>query len=115
MVDDTNNVILLNWNWWPGSFRFWSNRGNRQIISGFYDGQMKLEDETDLISRVHRVRDVVGWMYTSWINDFRQLQRFSTLSGFGDRPAPLREGAPAPAGELLRTPEAGPLTPEPGP
>jgi hypothetical protein len=103
------DVLILNWNWWPGSFRFWSNRGNRQIISGFYDGQMKLQDETDLIDRVRGLRNVVGWMYTSWINDFRQLQRFSTLSGFGDRPAASREGAVAPAaGDRLLAPEPGP-------
>lgn len=83
------DVLVMDWNWSISSFRFWSNRGNRQIIPGFYDGQLGMSREKDLVRQARRISGVVGWMYTTWSNDFSKLKTYGDFCGFGDERASL--------------------------
>jgi sugar phosphate isomerase/epimerase len=56
---------------------FFSQRGNRQIIAGFYDEP--LENVTAWLESAGKVPGVDGFMYTTWRNDFSKLEEVSRL------------------------------------
>src|SRR5437764_4077821 len=73
------NVIVVNWNFGKPdqSLKFFADRGNRQIIAGYYDGPV--EQVKDWLDSAAKVKGVVGVMYTTWENKYDDLERFAKL------------------------------------
>jgi hypothetical protein len=67
-------VVIMNWNDKIESFRWFASRGHRQILAGYYDGEEpKIEQ---WLPRVQRATAVCGAMYTTWKQDYSQLESF---------------------------------------
>jgi hypothetical protein len=80
------NVIVLNWNseHREESLRFFSQRGQRQIIAGYYDAAP--EGIKPWLAAARGVPGVIGVMYTTWRHRYDDLERFAQLvkAGGGD-------------------------------
>ncbi len=85
-------VLVINWNSSLKSFDFWARRGNPQVIAGFYDGEMGPVKEAEFVRQARQRPGVVGYMYTTWQANFRDLQPYLALTGFNGRPTPVRRG-----------------------
>ena len=74
------NVIVLNWNYGKRdeSLKFFANRGNRQIIAGYYDGPMS--DWKNWLDSASKEKGIVGYMYTTWRSDYSKLEEFARIS-----------------------------------
>ncbi len=71
------SVVVMNWNFGQRdkSLAFFSRRGNRQILSGYYDaGPDQIKDW--LIS-AKGVPGVIGVMYTTWEQNYVDLEAFA--------------------------------------
>ena len=73
------SVTVVNWNFdkRDESLKFFADRGHRQIIAGYYDAppeRVKLW----LVSAA-KVKGVVGVMYTTWRNNYADLETFAKL------------------------------------
>ncbi|MGH7144656.1 MAG: hypothetical protein ACREJ2_11100 [Planctomycetota bacterium] len=73
------SVIVANWNSAPAhrldSLKFFADRGNRQILSGYYDSDVHNIDPW--LRDAGKVKGVVGVMYTTWENNYSQLEAFA--------------------------------------
>lgn len=56
------------------SLNFFANRGHAQILAGFYDADPKRIVEW--LQTASHVQGVSGVMYTTWVNDYSQLEAF---------------------------------------
>lgn len=67
-------VEVMNWNFGKRdeSLAFFSKRGNRQIIAGYYDGD--LSDVDAWLASASHVEGVRGFMYTTWRQDYSRLE-----------------------------------------
>lgn len=70
-------VVVMNWNFGERakSLAFFSGRGHQQILSGYYDagpGQIK-----DWLEAARGVPGVIGVMYTTWQNNYTDLEAFA--------------------------------------
>jgi len=74
------SVIVLNWNYGKRdqSLKFFADRGNRQVLCGFYDSD--LSDWSNWLASGAKVKGIVGYMYTTWRNDFSKLEKFAQMS-----------------------------------
>lgn len=74
------NTVIVNWYFGARSKSgpFWSSRGNRQILAGFYDGDPR--DIRTWLEDLRGVDGIVGAMYTTWRNDFSQLESFARFA-----------------------------------
>jgi hypothetical protein len=73
------NVVVINWNFGnrDKSLTFFADRGNRQIIAGYYDSDLK--DLSQWIESAGKVNGVVGMMYTTWSQNYSQLEKFADM------------------------------------
>lgn len=73
-------VIVLNWNYGKRdeSLRFFADRGNRQVIAGYYDAP--LSDWQNWLDSAAKVKGIVGYMYTTWGGNFDHLEEFARMS-----------------------------------
>jgi hypothetical protein len=78
------NVVVINWNFGnrDKSLKFFADRGNRQIIAGYYNSDLK--DLSQWIESAGKVNGVVGMMYTTWSQNYSQLEKFAEMCK-GDR------------------------------
>src|SRR5207253_8185077 len=97
------DVLILNWNDKLESFRFWSERGNPQIFAGYYDGELGSSKEASLTRQAAQLPGVIGWMYTTWKGDFREMRPYLALSGFRKSKGSAEADVPA---LFLRSPSA---------
>lgn len=67
-------VEIMNWNFGHRneSLAFFEARGNPQVIAGFYDEP--LENVAAWVESAARTKGVKGFMYTTWRNDYSQLE-----------------------------------------
>jgi len=74
------HVIVMNWNYGKRdqSLKIFADRGNRQVICGYYDND--LSQWKDWLRSAARVKGVVGYMYTTWQNNYDHLEEFAKLS-----------------------------------
>lgn len=74
-------VAIVNWNGGRAreSLQFFSARGHRQIIAGYYDGDVRgnFQRWRDASGGVDGIR---GWMYTTWRRNYRGLEAFAELA-----------------------------------
>ena len=73
----TKDVVVVNWNFdkRAESLRFFSDRGNRQLIAGYYDGPPGQIREW--LDAARGVPGVIGVIYTTWRQDYSQLEAFA--------------------------------------
>lgn len=73
------SVTVMNWNFGKRneSLKFFSDRGNHQILAGFYDES--LENVTRWLESAKAVRNIDGFMYTTWKQDYSKLEEVSKL------------------------------------
>ena len=76
------DVIVVPWNFETRaeSLRFFTSRGHRQLIAGYYDSDpAKIRD---WLAAAVPVRDsVLGVMFTTWRDDYSQLETFGNELG----------------------------------
>jgi hypothetical protein len=74
------NVIVMNWNFGKRdeSLKFFADRGNRQIIAGYYDGP--LSNWQSWLTSAEKVKGVVGYMYTTWQQNYDRLEDFARMA-----------------------------------
>ena len=71
-------VIVANWhNNDADSLKFFADRGSPQILAGYYDADPNRI--TAWLEMAAKVRGVCGVMYTTWVNDYSQLERFMQI------------------------------------
>ncbi|RYX81967.1 hypothetical protein EON83_21745 [bacterium] len=71
------NVGIMNWNFGgrDKSLAFFEGEGHRQILSGFYDeGNEQIKQ---WVASGKDITGVEGAMYTTWSNDYSQLEEFA--------------------------------------
>ena len=71
------SVIVLNWhNNKEDSLKFFSDRGNPQVLAGYYDQDPKRI--VAWLEMASKVKGVQGVMYTTWKNDYSKIDQFMT-------------------------------------
>ena len=78
------SVVVANWNFgkWEQSLAWFTGRGNRQIIAGYYDDNP--EKIVDLLKRAGNNNGIEAVMYTTWENHYGDLEKFAqAVKGFG--------------------------------
>jgi hypothetical protein len=70
------DVVVVNWNFGKrdASLKFFADRGNRQLIAGYYDNN---QHTADWLESASKVRGVIGIMYTTWRNDYSNIEKFA--------------------------------------
>ena len=73
------DVIVMNWNHdrRDESLEFFADRGNRQVVAGYYDAD--LSDAKNWVASAAKVKGVIGYMYTTWRGDYGQLEAFAEI------------------------------------
>jgi hypothetical protein len=73
-------VAIINWNGDKAaqSLKFFAERGHPQIIAGYYDGDVR-ENFTACHAAAKDVDGVAGWMYTTWGQNYDELEAFAKL------------------------------------
>src|SRR5262249_26140571 len=71
------DVIIANWNGEKArqSLSFFANRGHRQIVAGYYDGD-DLANFKQWDSAARNIPGVFGFMYTTWQSKYGLLERY---------------------------------------
>ena len=74
------SVVIMNWNFGKrdDSLKFFADRGHRQILAGYYDH--KPEQIKDWLASAAKVQGVIGVMYTTWRNDYSNIEAFAKLA-----------------------------------
>jgi hypothetical protein len=69
------SVLVLNWhNNNADSLEFFADRGNAQVLAGYYDADPARI--TEWLEMAARVKGVCGVMYTTWVGDYSKLEEF---------------------------------------
>ena len=79
-------VIIVQWNFEgrTNGLQFFSGRGHRQLIAGYYDSSPNRI--TEWLSAAKSSRGITGVMYTTWQNNYKDLEAFSErVSEFGKK------------------------------
>ena len=73
----SRDVIVANWNGGKAreSLTFFGDRGHRQIIAGYYDGD-DLTNFQQWDSAAQGISGVIGFMYTTWQSKYGLLERY---------------------------------------
>ncbi len=73
------SVIIVNWNSGKKaeSLKFFAGRGHRQVIAGYYDAPV--ERIQPWLATAAHVDRVVGVMYTTWRDNYADLEAFAAL------------------------------------
>lgn len=74
-----SDVVVMNWNFGQreSSLAFFSERGNHQILAGFYD--QSPERVWEWIAAARKIPGVDGFMYTTWKQDYSQLEEVAKI------------------------------------
>lgn len=72
-----SDAIVLNWQYARRlkSLAFFADRGLKQVLAGFYDGNV--DDIKTWLRDARGVKGVTGVMYTTWANDYSKLEAFA--------------------------------------
>jgi len=71
------DVLVINWNSGQArdSLRFFAERGHRQLLAGYYDAPPA--NIRPWLAAAKEVKGVIGAMYTTWRNDYKDLEAFA--------------------------------------
>jgi hypothetical protein len=71
----SSDVGVANWSQNNAdSLKFFADRENQQLLAGYYDSDPK--HIVDWLKTASGTRNVVGVVYTTWIADYSNLERF---------------------------------------
>ena len=74
----SSDVVIINWaRRKTENLKFFSDRGNQQILAGYYDHDKDGAMITEWLNSAKGKPGLVGVMYTTWINDFSQMKPWS--------------------------------------
>lgn len=72
------DLIIVKWHGFPEkraeALKFFADRGHKQILAGYYDAPV--ENILPWLKEAAAVNGISGVMYTTWGNDFSQLENF---------------------------------------
>lgn len=70
-------VLIINWNSGQAkdSLRFFAGRGHQQLLAGYYDSAPA--NIRPWLAAAKDVKGVIGAMYTTWRNDYKDLEAFA--------------------------------------
>lgn len=73
------DVTVVNWNFEQRdqSLKFFADRGNKQLIAGYYDAP--LERSKQWVESAKKIRGVIGYMYTTWGRNYGDLEGFAKV------------------------------------
>lgn len=76
----SKNTVIMNWNHGKrdDSLKFFRERGHRQVIAAYYD-QPSLASTKTWLESTASDDSVIGYMYTTWEQDYSQLEAFARL------------------------------------
>ena len=78
----SKDVIIINWNQDKSDTLEWfGKRGNPQILAGYYDASP--QDIQAWLSQAKNTPNIVGVMYTTWENNYRDLEAFAKAAWEG--------------------------------
>ena len=71
------DVLIINWNSGQAkdSLRFFAGRGHQQLLAGYYDAPPA--NIRPWLAAAKDVKGIVGVMYTTWRNDYKDLETFA--------------------------------------
>jgi hypothetical protein len=74
-------VVIMNWNFGlrEESLKFFVERGHSQILAGYYDADAEQIGKWLETVKKQNVRNVIGVMYTTWHQDYSQLNEFAKV------------------------------------
>ncbi len=73
-----SSVIIANWcQNSADSLKFFADRGHQQILAGYYDADPRRI--VPWMEMAAKVKGVCGVMYTTWVGDYSQLERFMQI------------------------------------
>ena len=71
----TSDVAIATWLYNNhDSLKFFSDRGNQQVLAGYYDSDPARI--VDWLNTSKQVQNVIGVMYTTWAGDYSKLEAF---------------------------------------
>ena len=75
----SQDTVIVNWNFQnrDKSLKFFADRGHRQIIAGYYDGDVS--QIKSWMDSANRVNGVIGVMYTTWQGNYSNLEAFARI------------------------------------
>lgn len=62
----------------PRTLKWFADRGNRQMLCGYYDSPAVESNISRWLSASQGIPGVVGMMYTTWTNNFKDMPAFFT-------------------------------------
>ncbi|HET6428728.1 MAG TPA: hypothetical protein VFJ30_09985 [Phycisphaerae bacterium] len=78
------DVVVVNWHGQAKgrleSLQHFASRGHKQILAGYYDADPARI--TDWLADAAKVTGVIGVMYTTWRNNYDDLEAFAQKAGF---------------------------------
>jgi hypothetical protein len=74
------DVVIMNWNHGQRerSVKFFAGRGHRQVVAAYYDDP-GLGQTRDWLKTAGDEPGVIGYMYTTWQQDYSKLEQFANL------------------------------------
>lgn len=80
----SKDVVVVNWNFEKRdqSLEFFADRGHQQVIAGYYDvpPAAVAAKTRQWLDSAAKVPGVVGIMYTTWRNDYSQVEAFAAAA-----------------------------------
>jgi len=71
------DVVILSWNGGAAGLQWYAERGHKQIIAGYYDSDPKRSIDR-WMSASKGVTCIIGFMYTTWKEDYSRMNEFFT-------------------------------------
>jgi hypothetical protein len=74
-------VVIMNWNHQKRaeSVKFFKERGHKQIAATYYDQPDTMQQTKDWGATAKGEPSIIGFMYTSWQNDYSKLEAFAEI------------------------------------
>jgi hypothetical protein len=74
----TSDVRIMNWHLGSAdSLKFFADRGNEQVIAGYYDSGDGAGSAATELAAAKGLSGIRGMMYTTWQQDFSQLESYA--------------------------------------
>jgi hypothetical protein len=75
------DVVIMNWNHdkRAESVKFFKERGHKQIAATYYDQPDTMQQTKDWVATAKGEPSIIGFMYTSWRNDYSKMEAFADL------------------------------------
>ncbi len=72
------DLVIVTWLPQRKSLEFFANRGNRQIVAGYYDDDV-VRNYQEWMKATHRIDGVLGTMYCTWSDHWDDLERYAEV------------------------------------